>query len=247
MALYGLKKLPFPQNKRFSFTESFTLCPQKPLVFATKTPLFEQLFTVLKSRLFTCKKPFIRTKTSFARAFLCCPQKIPIFTNQKLFFCRKLYEPSSKAAFFTYKKPFIRTNLSLLLSKATLFHPPPPLSTSLNLLFAKNTAVLLISALTPYAVKPERRTDSNHCRRYPENCCFLRCRLPDECRSLSLQKRIDRRFESFPGVQRFANLWCTFGSFRTSEKHEKRPFAGSFEVLQTSNQHTAAAASHRNN
>ena len=25
-----------------------------------------------------------------------------------------------------------------------------------------------------------------------------------------------------PGVQRFANLWCTFGSFRTSEKHEKR-------------------------
>ena len=25
-----------------------------------------------------------------------------------------------------------------------------------------------------------------------------------------------------PGVQRFANLWCTFGSFRTREKHEKR-------------------------
>ena len=66
-----------------------------------------------------------------------------------------------------------------------------------------------------------------------------------------------------PGVQRFANLWCTFGSFRTSEKHEKRslcrelrgfpnlgsarrsrsfapqqlkPFYGSSEVLQTLNQ-----------
>ena len=31
-----------------------------------------------------------------------------------------------------------------------------------------------------------------------------------------------------PGVQRFANLWCTFGSFRTSEKHEKRSFRRKF-------------------
>ncbi len=46
-----------------------------------------------------------------------------------------------------YKKPFIRTNLSLLLSKATLFCPPPPIRTALNLLFAKNTAVLLLFAL----------------------------------------------------------------------------------------------------
>ena len=50
-----------------------------------------------------------------------------------------------------------------------------------------------------------------------------------------------------PGVQRFANLWCTFGSFRTSEKHEKRPFAGSSEVFQTSIQPTAVTFSHRNN
>ena len=112
-------------------------------------------------------KPFLRTKTSFARTFLRCPQKTPIFTNQKFFFCRKLYELSSKAAFFTYKKPFIRTNLSLFPPKITLFCPPPPIRTTLNLLFAKNAAVLLLSALTPYAVKPERRTDSNHCRRYP--------------------------------------------------------------------------------
>ena len=72
-----------------------------------------------------------------------------------------------KNRLFTYKKPFIRTNLSLLLSKATLFRPPQPILTDLNLLSAKNTAVLLISALNPYAVKPESRTDSNHCRRYP--------------------------------------------------------------------------------
>ena len=49
----------------------------------------------------------------------------------------------------------------------------------------------------PYA-KVEPRTDSNHCRRYPENYCFLRCRLPDESRSLQLQSCIDRRFESSP-------------------------------------------------
>ena len=71
-------------------------------------------------------KPFLRTKTSFAHAFLRCPQKIPIFTNQKPFFC---------------------TNLSLLLSKATLFHPPSPIRTTLNLLSTKNTAILLIFAL----------------------------------------------------------------------------------------------------
>ena len=45
------------------------------------------------------------------------------------------------------KKFFIRTNLSLLLSQVTLFLPPPLIRTTLNLLFAKNTAVLLISAL----------------------------------------------------------------------------------------------------
>ena len=134
IALHELKNCSFPQTKRFSFAESFMLCSQKPLVFATKTPLVRTLFTVLKSRLFMCKKPFIRT------------------------------------------------NLSFLLSKVTLFHPPPPIRTTLNLLFAKNAAVLLISALNSYAVKPEPRTDSNHCRRYPENCCFLRCRLPDEYR-----------------------------------------------------------------
>ena len=175
--------------------------PKKRLYRESKNSLAESLTNFTQSR-------FLRTKTSFARAFLRCPQKIPIFTNQKVFVYRKLYallskasrfrNPntarsnhfllSAKAAFFTYKslsfaqtfpcrfqkppiftnqKPFFRTNLFLLLSKATLFHPPPPFLTTLNLLSAKNTAVLLISALTPYAVKPEPRTDSNHCRRYP--------------------------------------------------------------------------------
>ncbi len=145
----------------------FTL---KSLSFSQpKHRLFEPLFIVLKNRLFTYKK------LSFAQAVPCWFQKPPIFTNQKPFFC---------------------TNFFLFPPKTTLFHPPPPIRTTLHLLFTKNTAVLLISTLISYAVKPERRTDSNHCRRYSKNCRFLRCRLPDECRSLSLQKRIDRRFES---------------------------------------------------
>ena len=112
--------MPFPQTKRFSFAESFTNFTQ--------------------SR-------FLRTKTSFVHTFLRCPQKIPIFTNQKVFFCRKLYALPSKTAFFTHKKSFFRTNLSLFPPKTTLFHPPPPIRITLNLLFAKNTAVLLQSAL----------------------------------------------------------------------------------------------------
>ncbi len=123
--------------------------------------LFQKaLRTVLKNRLFTYKKPFIRTKPfllspkaiffalrlPFQPPLTYCPQKFPIFTNQKHFF---------------------RTNLSLFPPQTTLFHPPLPIRTTLNLLSAKNTAILLISALNSYAVKPERRTDSNHCRRYP--------------------------------------------------------------------------------
>ena len=97
----------------------------------------QKFFSLAESFTNFTQSHFLRTKTAFAHAFLRCPQKIPIFTNQKVFFFRKLYELSSKAAFFTYKKPFIRTNLSLLLSKATLFHPPLPIPTPLNLLSTK--------------------------------------------------------------------------------------------------------------
>ena len=53
-----------------------------------------------------------------------------------------------------------------------------------------------------------------------EGCHARHSRLHDVGRSLPPKSRIERRFESFPGVQRFANLWGTFGSFRTSEKNK---------------------------
>ena len=192
---------------------------------------------------------------------------MPFSANQKFFFCKKLYELHSKP-FFTHKnffctclsslsakishfhkpKVFLLHKPFLLPPKATLFCPPSPILTTLNLLSAKNTAVLLLFALIPCAVKPERRTDSNHCRRYPEKCSFQHSRLPDERRSFQKKSRIDRRFESSPESRGSQTSGVLFGSFCTTQKERKNvPFAGSIEVLQTSNQHTAAAASHRNN
>ena len=74
IALYELKKQPFPHTKRFPFTESITLCPQKPLVFATKTPLVRTTFYCPK------KLPFLRAKSRlFAQTFL-----IPTHNNSFL-------------------------------------------------------------------------------------------------------------------------------------------------------------------
>ena len=44
---------------------------------------------------------------------------------------------SRKRQLFANQKPFIRTNRSLFPPKTTLFHPPPPIATSLNLLSTK--------------------------------------------------------------------------------------------------------------
>ena len=139
LALHELKKQPFSAKQKFFFCRKLYALPSKASRFCNQNTARSNNF------LLSSKTAFFTYKSlSFAQAFPSWFQKPPIFTNQK---------------------PFICTNLSLLLSKATLFRPPPPISTPLNLLFEKNTTVLLISALNPYAVKPESRTDSNHCRR----------------------------------------------------------------------------------
>ena len=120
IGLSEAENLPFSHTKRFPFAESFTLCPQKPLVFATKTPLVRTTFYCPQ------KLPFLLTKTFLLQAFPCWFQKPPIFTNQKPCFC---------------------PNFFLFPPKAILFCPPQPISTPLNLLFAKNAAVLLLFAL----------------------------------------------------------------------------------------------------
>ena len=214
------KNSPFPQNKSFSFTDSFTLCSQKPLVFATKTSLVRSTFY--------------------------CPQKPPFYV-QKAFYLHKSFIAGFKNRQFSQTKSLSFAQTFLLPSKATFFCPPPPVCTTLNLLFVKNAAVLLLFAWTPCAVKPEPRTDSNHCRRYPEKCSFQHSRVLDDCRSLSLQKRIDRRFESSPESRGSQTSGVLLVLFVHAKSTKNVPFAGSSEVSQTSNQPTAAAASHRNN
>ena len=74
--------------------------------------------------------PFSQTKRfSFAENFLTVLESQLFLQTKKLFFC---------------------TNLSFFPPKITLFCPPSPISTSLNLLFAKNTAVLFLFALILY-------------------------------------------------------------------------------------------------
>ena len=176
------------------------------------------------------------------------PKKQPFFANQKVFFCRKLYALLSKAAFFTFKKPFIRTNLSLFPPKITLFCPPPPLSTPLNLLFAKNTAVLLLFALILCC----KAGISHRFKSLPaipgKLAVFCVAGYLMNAGRFRKKSRIDRRFESSPESRGSQTSGVLFGSFCTTQKERKNvPFAGSSEVLQTSNQHTVAAASHRNN
>ena len=63
------------------------------------------------------------------------------------FFCTYLFSLSAKNSHFHKPQVFLSHKPFLLPSKATLFCPPRPISTPLNLLFAKNAAVLLLFAL----------------------------------------------------------------------------------------------------
>ena len=92
------------------------------------------------------KQPFSAKQENFIASKLYELYSKPFFTH-KNFFCTCLSSLSAKNSHFHKPKAFFRTSLSLLLSKAVLFHPPLPLPTTLNLLSAKNTAVLLLFAL----------------------------------------------------------------------------------------------------
>ena len=140
-----------------------------------------------------------------------------------------------KLFFSANQKVFFCTKLSLLLSKATLFHPPPPIRTTLNLLFAKTAAILLISALIlcckagashrfkslpaiPGKVAAFRKTG------YLMNADHFRSNHVSTG-DLNRGRRTESR--------------VLFGYFLHDAKSDTSfSLAGSFEVLQTSNQPT---------
>ena len=115
LALYGLKKLPFPQTKRFSFAESFTLCPQKPLVFATKTPLVRTTFYCPQKPLFYVQKPIFCTNLSLLVS------KTAHFHKPKVFLLHKFFLNCYPKQFFsTLRNPFQRP-LTYCLQRIQLF------------------------------------------------------------------------------------------------------------------------------
>ena len=128
---------------------------------------------------------------------------------------------SRKRQLFANQKPFIRTNRSLFPPKTTLFHPPPPIATSLNLLSTKE-----------YSCSFNLRSKSLRCKAGTSHRFKSLPAIPGKvvipgiagylmnAGCFSQQSRIDRRFESSPGSREGRSPSGTFGSFRTSEKNK---------------------------
>ena len=168
---------------------------------------------------------------------------MPLCAEKSFFLYRiALYEQKTPA--FCKPKAFIRTNRSLFPPKTTLFHPPPPIATSLNLLFAKNTAVLLLFALILCC----KAGISHRFKSLPA--------IPGEVAAfrktgyLMIAGYFRKNHVSTGDLNRGRRTESRvlFGYFLHDAKSDN-PYslAGSIEVSQTSIQHTAAAASHRNN
>ena len=174
--------------------------------------------TALESRLFYAQKLFFYTSLSLLSS------KNSLFHKPKAFCLHKPFHITLK------KQPFSATNTAN--SHQAITYCPP-----------KNTAILLQSALNPYAVKPEPRTDSKPFRRrFVGKTGFGR-----SCRK-TLQNHFRQSFESSPESRGSQTSGVLFGSFCTTQKERKNvSFAESIEVSQTSNQHTAVTFSHCNN
>ena len=92
-------------------------------------------------------KPFFTHKNFFCTCLSSLSAKISHFYKPKAFLSPKPLRTVLKKRLFHVQKAVYSHKLSLFPPKITLFCPPSPISTSLNLLFAKNTAVLLLFAL----------------------------------------------------------------------------------------------------
>ena len=208
------KRWLFLQPKSFSSPSCLAWAEKVRLFRKTKRFLLQKIcLSTLKSDAFPQTKRF-----SFTQAILFCLQTPNVFTNQKL---------------------SIWTNLSLLPSKqpfSTLHLPFPP---SHNLLFAKNKAILLQSALNPHAVTPEPRTDSKPFRRR-----LVRKTGVGSCRRKALLKASS--IELWIEVAGRSPV-CFLVTFCTTQKVTTRFPFGKFEVLRTSNQRTQITPYHEQN
>ena len=136
---------------------------------------------------------------------LCCVQEtksplpcpfqpdMPRFSaKQKCFFLKKTFLTALESRLFYKPKAFLAHKPCLAVLKRQAF--PSSISHShpaITYCPPKNTAILFISALNPYAVTPERRTDSKPFRRR-----FVRKTGFGSCRRKYLQKYFRQSFES---------------------------------------------------
>ena len=106
-------------------------------------------------------------KSFFFIGWLCMNRKIGLFRKSKnVSFTENLPKRSQKRHSSANQTLFIYTSLSLLPIQKKPFPPSIyHLHPAITYCPLKNDAVLVISALTPYAVTPEPRTDSKPFRR----------------------------------------------------------------------------------
>ena len=115
IGLSEAENLPFSHTKRFPFAESFTLCPQKPLVFATKTSLIRTTFYCPQ------KLPFLRTKTYLLhKPFLAGFKNRPFSQTKSLAFAQTFSYSHPKQSFSALRNPFQRP-LTYCLQRMRLF------------------------------------------------------------------------------------------------------------------------------
>ena len=239
--MHELKKQPFSANQKVFFCRKLYALPSKASRFRNQNTACLNHFLLSSKAAFLCAKsllfaqtfPYCHPKQSFSALrspfqppLTYCPQKFPIFTNQK---------------------PFIRTNLSLLPSKATLFHPPPSIRTTLNLLFAKTAAVLFLFALilcckagTSHRFKSLPAIPSEVAAFHKTGYLMIAGHFRKNTVSTG-----DLNRPRSPEVRK--PLVCFLVLFAQRKKNKPVSLSGTSEVLQTSKQRTAMASSHRNN
>ena len=148
----------------------------------------QKVFYYQKALRTSLKAAFLRTKASFVRAFLRCLQKFPFSQTKSFSFAESFANCPQKPPVYVQKifylhKPF------LVFIQSTPF-PPSAFHSHPAITYCppKNTAVLLISALTPYAVTPEHRTDSKPFRRrLVRKAGFGSCRRKTLLKSFSIE------------------------------------------------------------
>ena len=127
-------------------------------------------------------------KRLFIFTLPCMNRKKRLFHKPKVFLLQKTFLKALKSCFFTHKSFSFAQTFPYHHSKqpfSTLRYQFPP---SHNLLSAKNKALLLMFALTPYAVTPKRRTDSKPFRRrFVRKTGFGSCRRKTLLKSSSTE------------------------------------------------------------